>query len=1078
MSTSGLDTTTGSSLRDLTALVAASAGFQAVVTSVREGHSGTLDGAWGSACALGAAALADCLPNTLVVVLSSGHEIEAFVDEFALFSDRPIVPFPALESSPIDDDGSRLDAAYPSRMAALKMLLAGESPVMVASVQSLLQRLPSRAALQQATIRLAVNDPLSPEAFCERLVALNLKCVTAVEYPGEYSLRGGIVDVFSPDAKLPLRVEFFGDAVESLRSFDPATQRSCGKHDFVELTAPPVASESDHLSDFLPGNACYLLVEPQALEEEGKYFLRTSIDATKVHSLAEHWRRITEFSSVVIAGIAAGAIETTHRLPLETVERFSGDIQKVREEVDTAGRGQQIRMVCDSAAEQERLMELFTGSLAANESRLHWSLGRLRTGFRFVNERIVVLSAAQLFHRADVRRGARRFLGKAIDSFLDLREGDLVVHVGYGVARYLGLRLLDQSGGVEEHLELEFHGGVRVYVPASRIGLVQKYVGGSKARPNLARIGGTTWTKQKAAAAESVKDMAADLLRVQARRASLPGLAFPPATEWQREFAASFPWRETPDQSRSIVEIESDMLNSRPMDRLLCGDVGFGKTEVAMRAAFKAIDSGFQVAVLAPTTILAEQHFRTFSQRMAEYPFSIAALSRFASPKRQREIIAGAAEGTIDVVIGTHRLAQKDVQFRNLGLVVIDEEQRFGVEIKERLKAIRSSVDVLTMTATPIPRTLHMSLLGLRDISNLETAPEDRMPIETKVTRFAPDLIRHAILRELSRGGQIYFIHNRVNDIHAIKNRLEQIVPEARICVGHGQMDEDALEQVIVEFIEGKYDVLLATTIVESGLDIPNANTMFIHHADHHGLADLHQLRGRVGRSNHRAYCYLLVDEHKQLTNEAAKRLRTIEEFHEIGAGFAIAMRDLEIRGAGNILGSQQSGHISAVGYELYCELLESAVRELKKEPPKENVEVTVDIPVQAYLPRNYVSDVRQKIDLYRRMTRMSSMEEWKSFREELADRFGAPPAPVEKLLELAHLRILAHFWRIFRIRVEDDYLVFDYFHRDSMRKLAKLRPGQIRIADEISAYCPASECKKDSNQLLALARTLLLDEA
>ena len=524
---------------------------------------------------------------------------------------------------------------------------------------------------------------------------------------------------------------------------------------------------------------------------------------------------------------------------------------------------------------------------------------------------------------------------------------------------------------------------------------MQKYVGGTKSRPTLAKLGGRLWERQKERVEEAVTDLAADMLELQAARASRPGIAFPADTEWQREFDASFPYHETPDQLITIDAIKHDMCQPRPMDRLLCGDVGYGKTEVAMRAAFKAVDAGYQVAVLVPTTVLCEQHLRTFTARMAEFPFEIAALSRFATRRQQTEIIRRLAEGSIDIVIGTHRLAQPDVQFHNLGLVIIDEEQRFGVEVKERLKALRQIVDVLTMTATPIPRTLHMGLLGLRDISNLETPPEDRLAVETRVARFDPELIRHAVLRELNRGGQIFFVHNRVEDIEILARRLRQIVPEANLAIAHGQMPEHDLEQVMLDFIDRRYDLLLATTIVESGLDIPNANTIFIDEADRYGLADLHQLRGRVGRYKHRAYCYLLIDPNKNLSPSAAKRLRAIEEFSDMGAGFAIAMRDLEIRGAGNILGTEQSGHIATVGYELYCDLLEQAVRQLKQLPPKTSIEVDVDLPGEGYIPRSYVPDMRLKIDLYRRLARVSNLSELADFRAELVDRFGPPPPPV-----------------------------------------------------------------------------------
>jgi transcription-repair coupling factor (superfamily II helicase) len=582
------------------------------------------------------------------------------------------------------------------------------------------------------------------------------------------------------------------------------------------------------------------------------------------------------------------------------------------------------------------------------------------------------------------------------------------------------------------------------------------------------------WERQKAAARSAVTDLAADLLRLQVLRSARPGIAFPADTAWQREFDAAFPYEETLDQVAAIAAIKRDMQQPRPMDRLLCGDVGFGKTELAIRAAFKAVESGFQVAVLVPTTILAEQHRRTFSERMAEFPFQIASLSRFCTARQQAAILEQLAAGTLDIVIGTHRLAQPDVRFANLGLVVIDEEQRFGVEVKERLKSLRATVDVLTLTATPIPRTLHMSLLGLRDISNLETPPAERLAVETRVTRFDEELIRHAVLRELNRNGQVYFVHNRVQDIARVAARLQRIVPEATIRIGHGQMPEGQLEDVMLEFVDHRFDILVATTIVESGLDIPNANTIFINEADRYGLADLHQLRGRVGRYKHRAYCYLLVDPNRYLSSTAARRLRAIEEFSDMGAGFAIAMRDLEIRGAGNILGTQQSGHIAAIGYELYCELLEQAVRKFKNLPPRQTVDVHLDLPGASYLPRTYVPDMRAKIDLYRRIARITSHDELADLTAELHDRFGPPPSAAQRLLALAGLRIDAHVWGVSMIYREDHFAVLRYGDREKITRLAKLANGRLRVVDDRSAYLPLEPQQRDPDRLIGALESLL----
>ncbi|MGD0900200.1 MAG: transcription-repair coupling factor, partial [Thermoguttaceae bacterium] len=1162
MASDATPATAAGQLSELVRRLEAQEGFAEVVASLKAGHAATLDGVWGSSCALVAAALAAHAPAVLVVVCSRLDEVDALVDDLALFTAVRPDRFAVRESL----SAQRLpqDEGQGERLRVLKALgaegggrkkdcklqiencklqignsqspipnpqsptpsppsagypLGGPPPlkIIVASIPSLLQPVPSREALAAQTRRLRVGEEVSPDELSGWLVRAGFQNTTAVELPGEFSLRGGILDIFAPDWYEPVRVEFFGDRIESLRQFEVSSQRSLAGLEAIDVTAiaeggggagetaseipiqnpkskiqnphdhavhgaripnpqsPPVA----HLADYLPPGSWFLLIEPGELEAEGRRYLERIERPQDFHTVSAVLRRAIEFPSVTASAVAVGSLETTCRLPIESVERFSGDISRVRSELDEAGADQEVFLVCQTEAEVRRLGEVFSGTRVAREGHLHFPVGSLENGFRLVPDRIVLLSSAELFRRTDirrtdVRRPATRLQGRVIDSFLELHEGDLVVHVAHGIARYRGLKLLEKSGLVEEHLELEFQGRTKLYVPVSKIALVQKYVGGQKSRPVLARLGGRAWEKQKAKVRSSVTDLAAEMLELQAVRASRPGISFTVDTEWQHEFDASFPYHETPDQLTTIEAIRRDMGQPRPMDRLLCGDVGYGKTEVAMRAAFKAIDSGYQVAVLVPTTVLAEQHLRTFTARMAEFPFEIAALSRFATRRGQGRIIERLRAGSLDIVVGTHRLVQPDVQFHNLGLVIIDEEQRFGVEVKERLKAFRQTVDVLTMTATPIPRTLHMGLVGLRDISNLETPPEDRLAVETRVARFQAELVRQAVLRELNRGGQIYFVHNRIQDIEVLVGRLRQVVPEARLAVAHGQMPEHELERTMLDFIDHRFDLLLATTIVESGLDIPNANTIFIDEADRYGLADLHQLRGRVGRYKHRAYCYLLIDPNKNLSPSAARRLRAIEEFSDMGAGFAIAMRDLEIRGAGNILGTQQSGHIAMVGYELYCSLLEQAVGQLKRVPPKESIEVDVDLPGEAYFPRSYVPDMRLKIDLYRRLVRVGNLAELEDFRGELLDRFGPPPPLVEHLLWLAELRIAAHLWGIESIRVENQYVVFHYTSAGRIRELAAKSGGRLRVVDARSAYLPLDEQAASPDAIRRQVKSLL----
>ena len=1098
MSSASMATVASDRLLQLVGRIEALPDFAEVVESLQAGHAATLDGVWGASCALAAAALAKAAPAVLVVVCSRLDEVQELVGELGLFSTLEPARFPVRESLMVERMVQ--DEAVGDRVRTLKTLLGPRPPkILVTSIPALLQPVPSRARLAERTRTLRTGKSLSVEEISQWLVQGGFQNTTAVELPGEFSHRGGIIDIFAPDWFNPVRIELFGDEIESMRWFEVETQRSLQRTDTVEITAefdgttescrpeqarrpeqacavPANADCMAHLADYLPPQSWFLLVEPGELESEGRQYLERMERPQGFHDVADVIRRAVQFPSITASAIATGSLEATCRLPIESVERFSGHIEKVRDELDDAGRGQQVFLICQTEAEVRRLGEVFAGTQLARDGRLQFAIGALQNGFRLVPDRIVLLSSGELFRRADVQRpaGVHRRLGRAIDSFLDLHEGDLVVHLSHGIARYRGMRLMEKNGQVEEHLELEFHGKTKLYVPSSKIGLVQKYIGGAKSRPMLARLGGRLWDKQKRRVESAVTDMAAEMLELQAVRASRPGISFRVDTEWQHEFDASFPFKETPDQLTTLEAIQRDMQAPRPMDRLLCGDVGYGKTEVAMRAAFKAIDSGYQVAVLVPTTVLAEQHLRTFSARMAEFPFSIVSLSRFSTRRQQTEIIERLKAGAVDILIGTHRLVQPDVQFHNLGLIVIDEEQRFGVEVKERLKAMRQTVDVLTMTATPIPRTLHMGLIGVRDISNLETPPEDRLAVETRVTRFNPDLVREAVLRELNRQGQIFFVHNRVQDIQKLGKRLGQIVPEARIRIAHGQMAEHELERVMLDFVAHRFDVLLATTIIESGLDIPNANTIFIDEADRYGLADLHQLRGRVGRYIHRAYCYLLLDPNKNLTSTSARRLKAIEEFSQMGAGFAIAMRDLEIRGAGNILGTEQSGHIAVVGYELYCSLLQQAVQHLKRQPPKEAIEVEIDLPGEGHIPRSYVPDMRLKIDLYRRLGRISSSDELRDLRGELRDRFGPPPPLVEYLLWLAELRIAAHRWRVESVHVEPPYVVFRYRSARLIRELADQSGGKLRIVDAQSAYLPLEGDKESPESIRRQVKSLL----
>ena len=1085
-------------LQDLPRWLEGTGGFPALLQALQAGHAATVEGTWHSSASLVAAALGTHVPGTLLVVLAHPRDLDPWDEDLASFSGTRPVIFPAWDTLPNAE--TVLDEIGGKRLRVLRQLESDRPPkLLLTTIQAIIQPVPNRTQFATHRKRLRVGQDTPIEQIVAWLLEQGFQRMEAVDIGGEFSRRGGILDVFSPDAEAPYRLEFVGDEIESIRQFSPETQRSLGEVQAVEIVGQSLAAgrrsarvydpwlnddQRGNLCDYLPVRSWTSLIELGDLEEAGKHYLERTADVTGLFSVPSVFKQLVSFPSVRLSSMPIASMETTYQVRAESVERFSGDVTKVRDELDAAAANDVVLIACHNDAEKKRLGDVFASGKLAQAGRLQLVVGYIHAGFRLVFSTplpegeglsgLVVLGDHELFHREQARSvlPRRQLESRAIDSFLELIEDDLVVHLSHGIARYRGMHLLEKNGQTEEHLILEFGGGTRVYVPASKIDLVQKYVGGAKSDPELSKLGGVSWQHKKDRVQAAVLDLASEMLELQAMREAKPGIALPPDSDWQREFDAAFPYEETPDQLTTISEIKRDMEKARPMDRLICGDVGYGKTELAMRAAFKAIDNGKQVAVLVPTTVLAEQHFRTFAQRMAEYPFAIEVISRFRSAGEQKRILKRLADGAIDIIIGTHRIVSNDVQFKELGLVIIDEEQRFGVEHKERLKKLRQTVDVLTLTATPIPRTLHLSLLGIRDISNLETAPAGRLAIETRIVRFDPQLIRHAIMRELNRDGQIYFVHNRVHNIHDVAAKLQQIVPEARIVVGHGQMNEHELEDAMVKFVTKQADILVATTIIESGLDIPNANTMFINQAENYGLADLHQLRGRVGRYKHRAYAYLLLDAERDVTPNASRRLKAIEEFTELGAGFKIAMRDLEIRGAGNILGTQQSGHIAAVGYELYCSLLENAVRSLKNMPVAKQMEVTIDLPWPALLPRDYVPGQKLKIEVYRRLSRIRKLERLDDFRHEMRDRYGPIPTPVEWLLRLAELRILASHWQIAGLHLEGKWLhpegslepqpivvtppvdlVFEYRNPRKLERLANRAKGRLRIADAASAY-------------------------
>ena len=1082
-----LATSTYTAPQELTALVSlleGTPGFNGLVSALEAGNSGTIDGAWGSASALTSATLTRRCPETLLVVLPRQADLDDYADDLEAFLGEAPSIFPAWDTLPNEHDVT--DAVFGKRLRILRQFQGAERPkLVVTTIAALLQPTPSRAEIQAGARTVSIGDELDQEDFQQWLIDRGFERVTGIQLPGEFAVRGGILDLYPPDSEEPIRLEFFDTEVESIRKFDAESQRtvenlnavdiaivspvdsatgdeeSTGTSGVKKITAASKQATNSHLGgeslmDFLPDATWSVLSELTDLVAEGRQYLERMKDPRGLFSVDAVMAKLTLKPTVEVAPIAADGFDTSCHLQIESIERFTGPRAEVLNELaEVVGRQERVLIACHNEGEQQRLTELLNEGVPDLAQRVTLCIGRVGRGFRLVPQGVVVLSDHELFNRTDIRRVTKkkpRFESRAIDSFIELNEGDLVVHLTHGIGKYHAMKVMDTDDQMEEHLELEFRNNVRVYVPVSLIHLVQKYVGGAKSAPELSLVGSSSWAKKKEKVSEAIADLASDMIRLQAARAAKPGIACPPDSHWQKEFEAAFLYTPTPDQATAVVECKQDFERERPMDRLICGDVGYGKTEVAMRAAFKMIDSGRQVAILVPTTVLAEQHYRTLCERMAEFPITIRSLSRFKTKGQQKKVIEELKEGKVDLVVGTHRLVSKDVGFRNLGLLVIDEEQRFGVEVKEALKHLRLEIDVLTLSATPIPRTLHLSLLGIRDISNLTTPPQERVAVTTRICRFDADLIRQSIVRELNRNGQVFFVHNRVHNILDIAARLEQIVPEARYDVAHGQMTPGELEAAMLRFVRGEVDVLVCTTIVESGVDIPNANTMFIHQADNYGLADLHQLRGRVGRYKHRAYCYLLLEEGKTLTSTAAKRMKAIEEFSELGAGFKIAMRDLEIRGAGNILGTEQSGHIATVGYELYCQLLENAVRTLKKEPLREKKHVTLELPGSAFFPSSYVPPGKAKIEIYRRLAAIDTVEQLRDFEAELRDRFGPIPRDAARLVAQQEVQILARLWQIVRINPEEGFITMTYEDRKYMNLLKNRVGNRFRIVDEKQA--------------------------
>lgn len=1010
------------------------------------------------------------------------QDVETWLAQFPASNSR-LLFYPAWEIFPHENKLPHVDVIS-DRLQAL-VALAGNSDaaktnLVVTSVTALLQKTYAPADLKSRMRQLNRGDRVNPLDLVEWLEEQGYEPEAQVTARGEIAMRGGIVDIFPPTGSWPVRLEFFGDELESLREFDPLTQIS--REQITQATLPPAgelgilkravqdasggALPLATLLDYLPAETIFLLCEPEQLTAQADSYAEQVPPGDSFFIAWSEFNHELErrgFTSVALSelenenpsaeptNLKFSSLDAFRPLPERPPEPQIAEAQR-REFFNQLHRwlrqDYSLQIFCNNEGERQRFLEIWKE--LGFEHPLQPQLGALARGFICDETKLVVVTDAEIFGRYKVQRPRRlksahaQATRSALDiDFTDLEDGDLVVHLQHGIGRYRGLQNVPAGGGTRgrdvaasdaqpttECLVIEYapasdgQAPPKLYVPVTEAHLVSKYVGAGKVNPPLNQLGGTRWAKAKEHAEKAVRDVAAELLRIQAVREAQPGHAFPSDVTWQREFESAFIYEETADQMKAIMETKADMERPKPMDRLICGDVGFGKTEVAIRAAFKAVMGGKQVAVLVPTTVLAQQHYNNFRERMADYPIRVELLSRFRTKRDQARVIKDLAAGSVDIVIGTHRLVQDDVTFKDLGLVVIDEEQRFGVLHKEKFKRLRTLVDVLTLSATPIPRTLYLALTGARDMSTIQTPPHDRLPVETIATQYDERLIRDAIQRELNRGGQVFFLHNRVTTIHTMQQKLQSLVPHARIVVGHGQMNADDLEEVMTKFVNGEADVLLSTTIIESGLDIPNANTIIIDRADRFGLSELYQLRGRVGRYKHQAYAYLLLPRHARLLTDVRKRINAMKQYATLGSGFKIAMRDLEIRGAGNLLGAEQSGHITAVGFELYCQLLKQSVGSLKGEKVKPRVEVRMALDFlqdATHLPENYAPESQHRIEIYRKLAQATDKAALEALQQEMRDRFGPLPPSVELLLAVAELRILASERNITVVEVKED---------------------------------------------------------
>jgi transcription-repair coupling factor (superfamily II helicase) len=1014
------------------------------------------------------------------------------------------------------------------RLKVIKEMIGEGKKIIVTCIEALASAYIPAELYKRYTYKLKMGDTVDLAEFNKKLVECGYERADVVEGRGQFSIRGGIMDIFPPTSTEPFRVELFGDEIDSIRTFNTESQRSIEKASQIEifpakeliLNNETVEKGYKNIEEDLnsvlnsfktkKNREAYDKIKSivaqnlEGLRESRNFetidsylpyffgrgvsfldYMKDSIVVLddvqrcrgKIDSVyfefEENFKSFLQRGDIlpgqgellipkesVINDLENGDAITLNAIPKSTnilaprsivnfseinLHNYHGQLELLIEDIkDRKSKGYKIIILSGTRPRGERLVSTLRDNDIESSYRdvIHdvkngevvITFGSVLRGFDYPELRVCVISDKEVFGEAKRKLAARHQTKKGIGkikSFTELKPGDYVVHVNHGIGVYRGIKQLEIQGHIKDYLELSYDADDKLYVPVEQLDMVQKYIGSEGKAPKVNKLGSDQWTKAKSKVKKSIEQIAEDLVKLYAVRSTVKGLQFSKDTVWQKQFEEEFPYEETPDQLTAIHDIKDDMESDKPMDRLLCGDVGYGKTEVAIRAAFKAVMDGKQVAFLVPTTILAQQHYNNLVQRFSDFPFKIDMISRFRTPAQQKKTIQAVKEGNVDILIGTHRILQKDIQFKDIGLLIIDEEQRFGVTHKEKIKEFKKNIDVLTLSATPIPRTLHMSLVGVRDISVIETAPEERYPIQTYVVEYNDQLIRDAILRELNRGGQVYFVHNRVENIQEMASYVSKLVPEARVSVAHGQMGERELENVIVEFMKGESDILVSTTIIETGMDIHNVNTMIIYDADKFGLSQLYQLRGRVGRTNRIAYCYLTYRKDKVLTEVAEKRLKAIKDFTELGSGFKIALKDLEIRGAGNMMGGAQHGHMAAVGYDLYCRMLEDMIKLIKGDIKNEPVETAVEIKVDAYIPENYISDETQKIEIYKKIAAIDSLEDLHDVQDELIDRFSDIPPSVLNLIKIAYMRSIAKRLGLEEIKELKEEVVLQFASRD-----------------------------------------------